>query len=256
MKKSFLFIALLLVLSVSSFATNYVGGIDVAPVYVAGDTTTPFAIHLSASGLTALSDYTVKIRMGNATTGGAFTNTWAGANGWLHDSSPYTAFTTPECNVVSDGSGAASKWFFARCSTALVGVVTTNIRIRLVGTSTNVDGPSIAIQTVLNMATEGGWLEGNYNGAVNKIVLIKNAGGVVLGTGVTEDNSIADGNTATSGYFKIALPAGTDTYTISLRNLDNSSADSDYSLGSQTITAGASTNIGNVPVELSGFNAE
>jgi hypothetical protein len=238
-----------------SFGANFTGGIDVYPQYIAGDSTTPFAIHFYASGLNTNSGYTVKIRIGNTATGGAWGHTWGGAAGWLNDGSPFAAFTTAECNLTTDASGNGSKWVFARC-TAVASIVTTNIRLRY--SSSNIDATALAYQSAMNMSTNGGWIAGTLSNSSNVVVLAKDAGGNILGTGITEDNGITEGNASTDGYFKVAVPVGTVTQ-LEFRNLDNTPHGYTQS-GTWNITANTVTDAGSisslVPVELSSFSIE
>ncbi len=256
MKKIFLALLLISLASFSSAKTvPYSGGIDVYPQYIAGDSSTPFAIHFNATSLPSNSDYTVKVRIGNTSAGGVWGDTWGGAAGWLPDGSAYDSFTDPVCNVITDASGNGSQWFFARCTT-VASIVTTNIRIN--SNTFYIDGSLVAYQTALDMSSNGGWIIGTLTNSSNVVVLAKDAGGNILGTGITEDNGITEGNSSTDGYFKIALPEGTVTQ-LEFFNLDNT-AHGFAQTGSWTITAGNITDAGalnsSVPVELSSFSIE
>ncbi|MGC9090052.1 MAG: CehA/McbA family metallohydrolase, partial [Caldisericia bacterium] len=83
--------------------------------------------------------------------------------------------------------------------------------------SSNRDSSSKEV-TPLNMTssgsgTLGGWIEGyanlDGNPAQNKIVVVKNSSGTIIGTYITEDNEVNEGYSGGAGYFKVAVPAGT-----------------------------------------------
>ncbi|MEM2900774.1 MAG: hypothetical protein QXT63_08275, partial [Thermoplasmata archaeon] len=202
--------------------TNY--GIDIYPKYIAGDTTTPFAVHYSIGGLEPNTDYYSKLRIKNAGTS-TYPNyimTYNYATGlWTHDSSPWTSVNV----IKTDATGNVSGWLVGKTYTGVVaGYYDIVLRLRKVGTSTNIDTTDMALNIrVMDMSTEGGWVTGYVyepDGTTpmqNANVLVKNSSGDVLGIYMTENNEVNEGYTNGSGYYRIAVPIGSG-YTIEATN--------------------------------------
>jgi|GEM_PF-2856181 len=212
-------------ISSNSYGSKEVsGGIDICPKYIAGDTQTPFAIHYSISGLDPNADYYSKLRIKNAGTS-TYQNYILTYNytsgGWTHDSSPWTTVNT----IRTDSNGHVEGWLIGKTYTGVVaGNYDIVLRLRKVGTTTNLDTPDIATNIrVMDMTTEGGWITGyvyepdGVTPMQNASVLVKDSGGNIIGAYMTEDNAVNEGYTNGSGYYRIAVPIGSG-YTLEATN--------------------------------------
>ncbi len=196
-------------------------GIDIYPAYIANDTATPFAVHYSISNLVPNTNYYSKLRLRNATTLLYVNqlNTYNyGANTWTNDGTAWTA-----CNVIhTDAAGNVAGWLVGRVfgTTLPAGPYDIVLRIRL---SANYDCTDIASNIrLLNMTTEGCWLTGfvyEPDGTTpmeNASVLVK-SGTTVIGTYMSENNGVNEGYTNGSGYYRVAVPIGTN-YVVEVTN--------------------------------------
>ncbi len=218
--------------------------INVIPTYIPIDCTTgtntpgdgtPIAVKVSVTGGSPNTLYKIKSRIGFIS--GPYPSTdltyaiwWANV-----DTSPYTwgidttawASTWP---FVTDSNGNWFGWIVTKVNKTSI---TSNANFdwnkniyyvaRAREGTSNRDSAAISI-TPLNMTstgsgTLGGWIEGyanlDGNPAQNKIIVVKNSLGIIVGIYITEDNEINEGYASTAGYFKVGVPAGCN-YTVEL----------------------------------------
>ena len=163
---------------------------------------------------------------------------WRG-NGW----SDGTTYAGNIPVVTLDATGSWSGWVYAKHDD----VVGTSVKARaakVATSSTNITGGSLSF-TVLTMSSagNGGWLVGTSSAAINKPILAF-AGGSVVGSYRTEDNSIAEGYSYSGGGFKIAAPAGLID---SLATFNDDGSRDQVFAGPWIVTAGQETDIASAP---------
>lgn len=174
---------------------------------------TPFAVFVNFSGQANTQYYVTGYFYYSSTASGYIWHLQNGA--WF--STPGT--TTSRPIITTDNNGNWKGWlvFKTNSSTTFGGPV--NFRVRFYLTS-NIDATLYTVN-LMNMSTSGngGWIEGNANldgnPAQNKIVVVKNSGGTIVGIYITEDNGVDEGYSSTPGYFKVGVPQGCD-YTVEL----------------------------------------
>ena len=264
MKRLSLFISIVLCLITASWAAMVEGVMDVCPMYYMSDAKTPIAIHFSSwsTAWSTFTDMTAKIRIqqpGTSSFGNASTWTSTFPARWEADGAIARRFQSfPISN-----STVVSGWLYAvSFSGSNFGITTVSVRyyrqggLAVVFDLATLSGASaFQVITALDSSSNGGWIEGTLT-ATSTLVLVKDAANNILGTGISEDNGITEGNSPSSGYFKIALPVGSQNLHLSFLNQDNTGYASDYPLGIVNITAGNTTLVGPVPVQLSDFNTE
>ncbi|TAK52691.1 MAG: choice-of-anchor D domain-containing protein [Bacteroidetes bacterium] len=221
------------ILNITSAAVN----LTYFPTHVAGNggastTGFPYAVYVQISGFTAAASSQVYLKIYNSTNNEYM---WKpGTPGAWSNSSTYSA----SCPIVTlDASGNWSGWIYAKHNQTLG--VTVSVRAALVGsTSTNQTSSSRTL-TVLTMSgsPDGGWIYMPSSPAVNKGILAY-SGGNVVGSYRTEDNSLDEGYSYSSGGFKIAVPVGVIDSLVSIN--DDGTRDQSF-LGPWAITAGQET---------------
>ncbi len=190
--------------------------IEVYPGYVAKDGT-PFAVKISFNGeLNTPYQHGIWLYSGGGT--GTFNQKWHCIdNKWVSGRGNYINFTTDE-------NGNWSKWLYLRFSADAVGSGNHYIKTQI----RDVNGSNIADDqrniVFINMSTEGGWIQGHVYGAdgsvlQNKIVVVNDSLGQIIGVYSTEDNLINENYPTNAGYFKISAPVGTG-YSVEAYELD------------------------------------
>ena len=227
-------IKILLILSIFLFSISNINLLeaadfipDIYPLYLpidcsSGTTTpgngTPFAIHITITGYSVNSNYAIKSRIGPNTSSLTYAISWKNAttNNWANDSTAYADLI----KITTDSNGSWSGWLVAKVqNTVSPGTLYYRARMRISPyTGSNIDSSTISVNS-LNMSTQGGWIEGNAkldgNPAQNKIVVVKNSSGNIIGIYITEDNGVNEGYNSTAGYFKVGVLAGCN-YTVEL----------------------------------------
>ncbi|MCD6169119.1 MAG: hypothetical protein J7J76_01000 [Candidatus Latescibacteria bacterium] len=216
---------------------------------------TPFVVHVSISGWTAMADSSANIRV--TTTTGSHFYIWNGST-WRN------AYTYTNCPAVTMNSqGDWSGWIYLRVSDATAS--TFQAKARKVGAKSpliaETDTHSIAY---LNTASggDGAWVYAIAASATaGKAVLAFDEDGNVIGSYAIENNHVAEGYDSTAtGYFKMAVPANTPIAKLQVRNADNSIFDTQTSSQWSSGAAGTETNLDNqedvsLPVTLTSFTA-
>jgi hypothetical protein len=195
--------------------------IDTYPKFLAKDASavatadgTPFALHFALTGGIASQQYKLGAWIYDGTASkGFFYN--AGTGTWVAGGGVTTLYPV----LTADGAGSLSGWVLFRVDSASVANTTDTLRIRLYpqpsGTSIS---PSYPVVTLMDMTAgtgTGGWISGtayladNTTPAQGKIVIVRDSLSAIVGTYVTEDNSVVEGHAATAGTFKVAAPVGT-----------------------------------------------
>jgi len=174
---------------------------------------TPFAVFVNFSGQ-ANTQYRVTGYFYSGSTSSGYIWHLQNNNWFL---TPGTTSSRPY--ITTDGSGNWKGWlvFKSNSGTSFGGSV--NFRVRFYLTA-NIDD-TLTNVNLMNMSTSGngGWIEGyanlDGNPAQNKIVVVKNSSGTIIGIYITEDNGVNEGYSSTPGYFKVGVPAGCN-YTVEL----------------------------------------
>lgn len=231
MKKVIKILILVTILFFGSFNLNLVDAAsfipDIYPNYFpidcsSGTSTpgngTPFAIHITITGYSPNSNYAIKSRVGPTTSSLTYAISWKNAtlNSWAFDGTSFADLI----KITTDSNGNWSGWLFAKVRNDVPeGTLYYRARMRVSPYSgSNIDSSSITSNS-LNMTTQGGWVEGNANidgvAAQNKIVVVKNFSGTIVGIYITEDNEVLEGYPSNPGYFKVGVPDGCD-YSVEL----------------------------------------
>jgi len=205
---------------------------------------TPFAVYFQLKGFIPNTLYALKSVIGPYPSDMTYAISWKNetTNSWADY---YTAYTSL-LKITTDSSGDWSGWLVAKLkSTALPsGTLLYRVRMRVSPFTDNYYVETLAVGvTSLNMTTQGGWIEGhayvNGSPAANKVIIVKDGSNNIVGTYLTEDNSVNEGyNPLDVGYFKVATPAGSD-YLIEM--LDSSDSTILASINNISVTAGAVT---------------
>jgi phosphatidylserine/phosphatidylglycerophosphate/cardiolipin synthase-like enzyme len=196
-----------------------------------GTTGYPFATFVRILGWTANASSTAYIKFYN----GSSNEYMYSSTGVWSNSTTYSNTNQPVVTI--DASGNWSGWIYAKHNTSIA--LTFNLRAAKVGaTSTNLTQTGISF-TALSMtgAGNGGWIVRPSSPAVNKGIAAY-SGGVVVGAYRTEDNSITEGYSYSSGGFKIAVPAG---FIDSLVSYNDDGTRDQLFVGPWVIAAGAET---------------
>ncbi|CAG0932721.1 hypothetical protein TFLX_02713 [Thermoflexales bacterium] len=219
--------------------------IDVAPTSLPADTTlndcatgTPYAIHVTATGLDAATSYLIKAYHYSATDGnvnrGCMWN-WQ-TNSWTVITNTYTGYPTVT------GLTSWSGWIYLKEVSGHAGLTDLKLRVRLrVGTSNVADGT--LSPTAYNTSTGGGWVSGHaYNTTGTLIsgapVVVRN-GSAIVGVYATEDNVVDEGySSGDTGYYRVAVPVGSG-YTAEVWGSNN--AITGTATTGVNVTAGATT---------------
>ncbi|MEM4308055.1 MAG: hypothetical protein QXU48_03195 [Thermoplasmata archaeon] len=207
------------------------GAVDVHPVYAALDENIPFAIRFTFTG-NASTTYRVGAWIYGGVTNVNYSQVWTNGNfsntsapwGW-HNQSYYTYFVTNE-------TGKFSHWLVMR-STGMVPLSTYDyvLRVRFYewnGTNWNTLNTveyknSTGTFKLVNVTQAGsgsietgGWIWGYVNSSTkapldNRVVVVKDTSGTVLGTTFTEINGVDEGYDGFgSGYYKVAVKEGSN----------------------------------------------
>jgi len=218
MKKIILTILLVMMLGIARIAFSFEDPeitTTAYPMYVDGrseNLATPFAVHVTISNWIFVAGSDAKVRV--TTTSGAHLSIWNGT-AWG------TASTYDNAPTVSiDGSGNWSGWIYVK-SRSSVGSIKAYAR-NLEETETLLEETSYSL-TYMDMSTAGAWIHATaVSATAGKAVLAFNSSEEIIGTYAIENNNVGDGYPSTSGYFKMAVPAGTSIPKLQARNSDNS----------------------------------
>jgi phosphatidylserine/phosphatidylglycerophosphate/cardiolipin synthase-like enzyme len=167
----------------------------------AGTTGTPYAVFVRIQGWVAAANSQAYLKLYSSTNNEYM---WSATGTW----SNVTAYNSANQPVVSiDASGNWAGWIYAKHNTAL-GVSAAVRAAKVAATGTNLTSGAKTF-SILNMSTggNGGWLFRPSSPAVNKGI-VAYAGGAMVGTYRTEDNSVSEGYAYGPGGFKIAVPLG------------------------------------------------
>ncbi len=198
---------------------------------------TPNAAYVSIANLTAGGTYRIKAYKG----GDGYWNWNDTTNSWVGTA------TSDQRPIVADSSGTWEGWVFFKLNTTLIGGV--GFRVFEGASGTTQFGTKYSSDvTFMDMATGGGWIEGTVydtGGAplANAPVVVRDSSNAILGIYLSEDNAVSEGYSATTGYYKVPAPAGSD-YTVEV--WDASNAIVGLPATGVSVTAGASTSGVNV----------
>jgi hypothetical protein len=205
---------------------------------------TPFAVYFQLKGFIPNTLYALKSVIGPYPADMTHAISWKNetTNSWADY---YTAYTSL-LKITTDSSGDWSGWLIAKLKSTVLpsGILLYRVRMRVYPfTGSDYVETSAVGVTSLNMSTQGGWIEGhayvNGSPAANKVIIVKDGSNNIVGTYLTEDNSVNEGyNPLDVGYFKVAIPAGSD-YLIEM--LDSSDNTILASINNISVTAGAVT---------------
>ena len=195
---------------------------------------TPFAYHIKFTGGHPNADYYYKGYFYAGSSNGAFV--WKGSTSeWINESTSTT--NLPE--FTTDANGNWSGWIFLKTDSgkSFSGTVKFRIRCYLAShTSTKTTGTLSTVHFMdmdgshsgeSYVDTQGGWIEGhaydtNGNPVSDYIVVVKDSNGHIVNAYSTEDNGITDGYGTDTGYYKVAVPEGSD-YSVELWDPSNNS---------------------------------
>lgn len=224
------------------------------PLYVdgtAGEEGTPFAVHVTITGWTAMADSTANIRV--APTSGTKYKIW---NGSAWKSSHYYS-NCPEVTI--DPNGNWSGWVYLKSNG---GSVPFKAYARKVGaTSPKIEEDSSHSITLLDMSSTGAWIYATAaEVTAGKAILAFDSADSIIGTYAIEDNRVEEGYTPTAGYFRMAVPANRTISKLQARNSDNSIFDTQTSSQWSSGDPGTETNLDDqhdvsLPVQLASFIA-
>ncbi len=191
--------------------------IDVAPTALPADTTlddcstgTPYAIHVSATGLDSGLSYLIKAYHYSATDG----NINRGCM-WNWQTTSWTVITNTYGSLPSiSGVTAWSGWIYLKEVSNHAGLTDVKLRVRFRTGTTNVADGTLS-PTAYNTTSGGGWITGHaYQAggifAPGAPVIVRN-GSTIVGVYATEDNAVDDGYTSgDTGFYKVAAPVGSN----------------------------------------------
>ncbi len=200
-------------LSVSMVEAAVSSTIEYYPSYLANDGTTPIAAYVRFTGLNASTSYYYKLKYSTISgyTWNPSTSTWVANNS---SASAFPSFST------GSGQTEYSLWIYMRSAS---GPASTGDFEMKAGVSTGgafAYGTGVTV-TVMDMSTNGGWVEESAGTArAGRAVVVKN-GTNIVGMYIAEDNGVDEGYSGT-GYYKIAVPTCTNCgYTIETWELSN-----------------------------------
>jgi uncharacterized repeat protein (TIGR02543 family) len=182
---------------------------------------TPFAVYVVIEGFLSNKTYAVKSRAGPNSSDMTYAISWKddSKNQWANDNTDYTNLL----KIKTDSSGNWSGWLVAKVKKNITqGILLYRVRLKPEPYDGNyIDSFSVGTNS-LNMLTQGGWIEGhayvNNIPVINGVIVVKDSNGNIIGTYLTEDNSVTEGyNSSDTGYFKVGVPEGSN-YTIELRD--------------------------------------
>jgi len=159
---------------VSAAAGTFTGGAWEMPLYMANDHT-PIAIRInSTAGLEASTSYYVKVRFTTATTPDSATNrgwTWNWTtNTWAQERDAWTSF--PIITTSVDGS-IPDTWVYTKFGDEdESGTYYAMVSLSKTGASSTYNSSLLPQVTVLDMASDGGWV---HNGTATSVVAAKRA---------------------------------------------------------------------------------
>ncbi|MGC9060204.1 MAG: hypothetical protein ACP5JR_03065 [Thermoplasmata archaeon] len=207
------------------------GAVDVHPVYASLDSSIPFAIRFTFTG-NASTTYRMGAWIYGGNTSVIYSQVWTNGNfsnssaAWnWYNQSYYTYFVTND-------TGKFSHWVVLR-STGAVPISTYDyvLRVRFYewnGTNwsyvNTVEFKNSTGQFKLVNVSQpgggsiesGGWIWGYVNSSTkgplnNRVIVVKDSGGNVLGTTFSEINGVDEGyDTFGSGYYRVAVKEGTN----------------------------------------------
>ena len=231
------------------------GDIAVFPKYAAIDSTepyTPFAVYITASGLTPGQTYNYAAWVYG---GKVLSKIWKAVDGAGWKGSYYYIDFTPSSSdwgkwvylyifdAPNEGYNYYLKYKMRQNTTDLIEVVKKN----------NPDG-----FTLMDMSSSGtgAWVEDSGNPPQGYVVLAY-SNSDILGAYAAENNNVSEGYDSTSGYWKIAVPAGASITKLEARDTNNDIYATDTAPSWTAGSAGTTTELQDVslPVTLSAFTA-
>lgn len=186
---------------------------------IGGTSGTPFAVHASLTGGVPNTQYYATIWLFSSA---AWGNSNSHAYNWRSDLNAWRlagATDTDRVRITTDNTGAWSGWIYVRVETPITYVnnATMRARFKRPGTSEQIDATQTVALLNMNGQGSGGWLEENAAPeAQNRIIAVRdnNNAGLTVGLWVIEDNGVWENYPSTSGYYRVAVPAGAVDYTL------------------------------------------
>lgn len=234
------------------------GGADLSPRYVAQDST-PYVLHYAFTGLIPDTVYYVKIRIKPLTGSVYYGHTYnPQTKTWLSQTAPWTDHPA----VHTSSTGSLSGWLFGRNARHSPVAQDDSLQtvVRLVGGTTNTNPTVKPLVSILDMATQGGWLYGHlyedpgFAHPYSNHHVMAFRGSDVIGIYTTEHNGVLEGyDSLNVGYVRFALPIGV-TDSLQVRTYGNVRVVSYMKTSPPwTIRPGDSTNIDRVEVDEGRF---
>jgi len=215
--------------------------------YVPGDGSagagTPTALYIGYTGGTHNSTCRIKAYIYGSST-----------SGWTWNGSAWKTYTRPwneHLAINTDDSGNWNGWIYVK-----FGETGSNKTLKVVVQDTQEYETTLSPVTALDMSTNGAWVEDSGNPPQGYVVLAYNNSDI-LGAYAAENNNISEGYDQTSGYWKIAVPAGASITKLEARDSSNNIYATDTTPGWTAGSAGTTTFLQDVtlPVTLSSFAA-
>lgn len=237
------------------------------PTYIAGGATSgtgyPFAVLVGIVPDTIGESFVGRCRIGSSSTvagnnhfhwldstawRSAYRNIWGNDNSWYVDS---------KHTVTADSGETTKVWYISKCDTTPQSQYILARVQRLINDSTNSgiyrDSPRQML-TVMDMATQGGWLKGHiyhdpaYETPLSNYVALAYRADTIIGSYITENNDINEGYYAGDpGWVKLTVPSG-KVDSLKVRDMeDNPVAFYVKSTPPWTITAGDTADIDILP---------
>jgi len=182
----------------------------------------------------------------------------ASSQSWIHSGASYGSLP----RVTTDSSGNWAGWIYSYFySTVTSGSNTLRVRFRKVGVATNIDDSKSITIIDMTGSGDGAWIHATaVSTTAGKAVLAFNSSDRIIGIYAIEDNNVVEGYPSTSGYFKMAVPAGTFILKLQARNSDNSVFNTQTSSSWASGGTGTDTDLDvqedvSLPVTLSFFTA-
>ncbi len=233
-----LFIAILLTFPLSNiFAQGTITAVKIPTAIAggggAGTIGYPYAVFVQITGWTGAASSQAYVKIYSGTNNEYM---WSSTSVWSNTTT-YADANQPKVDI--DASGNWSGWIYMKHNDNLGALG--SIRAAKVGSTSTVRITSSAYTfTILNMTTTGGWIVRQISSAANKGI-VAYSGGAIVGSYRTEDNTITEGYSYTSGGFKIAVPIGIIDSLVALN--DDGLRYQSFN-GPWTVTAGMETDAG------------
>jgi beta-lactamase superfamily II metal-dependent hydrolase len=266
MKKVYIvFIIFQALLFQQALATDY-AAILKCPLYISGEATAstgnPFTVLVGIVPDTTGEKFVGRCRIGNSsTTAGNNHFHWQDSTAWDISAqntwgNDLVAYYNSRHVTTADSGETTKVWFISKCDTTpQAQYILARVRrlIDTTNTGSNRDSPR-QLLTVMNMATQGAWMEGHiysdpsYSTPITNHVVLAYKADTVIGSYISENNYVNEGyNSGDPGYVMFTVPVGiVDSFKVRDMN-DNPVNFYVKSTPPWTITAGDTINFDILP---------